>query len=196
MAGEFTNANQILVPSVTRAWLCPVGTEAPADATAPMPEGWYMTGLTTRDSLKFNGEPQFEQTRSAQTDHPTRIFQTEDAGTIEVDLQQWSAKNFRAAYGGGEVSTITPTGGGSGVKHYRFVPPRIGGRTEVGACIEVIDGGKHYRFMVPRSMQMEGVSLDLAKAKESLLPLRLAVLGGDETDAWYLLTDDPAFEDA
>ncbi|QOV40152.1 IPT/TIG domain-containing protein [Streptomyces ferrugineus] len=192
MAGETTNNNEILIPQLSRLWLAPVGTAAPADATVAMPAGWYTVGLFTEDSLKFNSEPNFEQVRSAQSSYPTRTFQTTDAATVEVDLQQWSGKNFRAVYGGGRITAVTPSGGGP--KHFKFAPPRIGGRTEIAGCIEIIDGGKHYRYVIPRTMQMEGVSKDLAKTKESVLPLRLAVQGGDDTDPWYVLTDDPAFQ--
>ncbi|MBV1940767.1 hypothetical protein KUF83_29990 [Streptomyces sp. BV286] len=193
MAGEITNATQIVVPARTRVWLAPVGTTAPADATAAMPAGWFSVGLTTEDSLKFNEEPSFEQVKSAQTDFPSRTFQTADSATIEVDLQQWSAQNFKAVFGGGEITEITPAAGGAGAKHYRFAPPRVGGRTEIAGVIEVIDGPKSYRYVVPRAMQMEGVQTDLQKAKEAVLPLRLAVQGGDDSDAWYLITNDPAF---
>jgi hypothetical protein len=193
MAGELANNNQIVVPSVTRVWLSEVGTPAPADATSPMPAGWRACGLTTEDSLKFNNEPNFEQVRSAQTPFPTRTFQTQDAATIEVDLQQWSGENFRAVYGGGTIAAVNVAGSPE-VTHYKFTPPRIGSRTEIAACIEVIDGGKHYRYVVPRAMQMEGVSKDLAKTNAAVLPLRLAVQGGDDTDAWYVLTNDPAFQ--
>jgi hypothetical protein len=196
MAGEITNATQIVVPARTRLWLAPVGTTAPTDAAIPMPAGWYSVGLTTEDSLKFNEEPQFEQVKSAQTDFPSRTFQTSDSATIEVDLQQWNAKNFKAVFGGGTITEITPGGEGTPPKHYKFTPPRIGGRSEVAAVIEVIDGAKLYRYIVPRAMQMEGVQTDLQKAKEAVLPLRLAVQGGDDADAWYLITNDPSFADA
>ncbi|MFM9697900.1 phage tail tube protein [Streptomyces europaeiscabiei] len=192
MAGESANNNEIVIPAITRIYLAPVGSQAPADATSPMPEALRNVGLTTEDSLKFNSEPNFEQVRSAQSSYPTRTFQTTDAATIEVDLQQWSGANFRAVYGGGEITEIT-VADQTGVKHYKFAPPKIGGRTEVMAVVEVVDGGKHYRYVFPRAMQMEGVSKDLAKTKEAVLPLRLAVQGGDELDAWYLITDDPAF---
>ncbi|MEW1677834.1 hypothetical protein AB0O47_32050 [Streptomyces noursei] len=197
MAGEISNAQQIVIPSRTRVWLAPVGTEAPTDATVTMPTGWFSVGLTSEDSLKFNEEPQFEQVRSAQSDFPSRTFQTSDSATVEVDLQQWSGANFKAVFGGGSISEITPTGGtGTPPKQYRFTPPRIGGRTEVAAVIEIIDGAKSYRYVMPRTMQMEGVSTDLQKSKEAVLPLRLAVQGGDEADAWYVLTNDPAFAPA
>ncbi|MCX4677606.1 hypothetical protein OG413_20250 [Streptomyces sp. NBC_01433] len=193
MAGESANNNEIVVPSLTRVWLGVVGTAAPADAAVAMPEGWRAVGLTTEDSLKFNNEPSFEQVRSAQSSYPTRTFQTQDASTIEVDLQQWSGENFRAVYGGGQIDEVTAA---DNKKHYKFTPPRIGSRTEIAACIEVIDGGKSYRYMVPRSMQMEGVNTELAKTKEAVLPLRLAVQGGDDSDAWYVITNDPAFAPA
>lgn len=199
MAGEITNSTQIVVPARTRLWLAPVGTDAPADATVKMPDGWYSVGLTTEDSLKFSEEPQFEQVKSAQTDFPSRTFQTSDSATIEVDLQQWNSKNFKAVFGGGTIAVITPTeagGGTTAAKHYKFTPPRIGGRSEVAAVIEVIDGAKVYRYMIPRAMQMEGVQTDLQKSKEAVLPLRLAVQGGDDADAWYLITNDPAFAEA
>ncbi|MEU1311060.1 hypothetical protein ABZ419_19520 [Streptomyces cinnamoneus] len=193
MAGETANNNEIVIPSLTRVWLAAVGTAAPADATVAMPAGWRAVGLTTEDSLKFNNEPNFETVRSAQSSYPTRTFQTQDASTIEVDLQQWSGENFRAVYGGGQIDTVTAA---DNKKHYKFTPPRIGSRTEIAACIEVIDGGKSYRYMVPRSMQMEGVNTELAKTKEAVLPLRLAVQGGDDSDAWYVITNDPSFAPA
>jgi hypothetical protein len=195
MAGESANNNEIVIPSITRIYLAPVGSTAPADATSPMPEALRNVGLTTEDSLKFNTEPNFEQVRSAQSSYPTRTFQTTDAATIEVDLQQWSGENFIAVYGGGEITTVTVTGPPAAT-HYKFAPPKIGSRTEVMAVVEVIDGGKHYRYVIPRCMQMEGVSKDLAKTKEAVLPLRLAVQGGDDLDAFYVLTDDPAFAPA
>jgi hypothetical protein len=192
MAGETTNATQIVVPARTQVWLAPVGTAAPADATEAMGAGWHSVGLTTEDSLKFNEEPQFETVKSAQSDYPSRTFQTSDSATIEVDLQQWNGDNFRAVFGGGTITSITPAGGGG--PHFKFTPPRVGGRSEIACVIEVTDGGKHYRYVVPRAMQMEGVQNELQKAKEAVLPLRLAVQGGDSTDPWYLLTDDPAFQ--
>ncbi|MFJ8301364.1 hypothetical protein ACIQ9R_36435 [Streptomyces sp. NPDC094447] len=193
MTVEITNATQLVTPARTRVWLAPVGTAAPADALVAMPSGWYSVGLTTPDSLKFSEEPQFEEIRSAQTDFPSRTIQTSDSATIEVDLQQWSGRNFKAVFGGGSIVEITPSGGTGTPKHYKFTPPRIGGRSEVAATIEVNDGEKAYRYVVPRAMQMEGVSTELQKGKEAVLPLRLAVQGGDDSDPWYLLTNDPAF---
>jgi hypothetical protein len=189
------DAAQTVIPTRTFVWLAPVGTAAPADATIALGTAWRSVGYTSEDSLKFNETPDIQTLKSGQSDFPIRYFQVGDAATIEVDLEQWSAANFQAVYGGGEITEIVVTGPPTAT-HYKFTPPRVGGRTEVAALIEVFDGGKHYRFMVPRCMQMDGVASDMSKGAASKLPLRLGVLGDDDTDPWYLITDDPAFADS
>lgn len=186
MATTGLDAQQAHIPARTFLYLAPVGTEAPADATVAMAAAWNNVGHTTPDSLKFTTEPEFEQEESAQSDHPIRRFQTKDNAAFEVALKQWNAANFKAAYGGGTVSKIGAT------NQYKFVPPRLGDRGEVAAVLETIDK-YHYRFVFPRVFQVEGVDLELFKAKGSNLPLKMGLLGGDGLDAWYMLTDDPAF---
>ncbi|MFD7830704.1 hypothetical protein [Streptomyces sp. MJM8645] len=192
-----SNAAETVVPGRLYLYLAPVGTVAPTDATVALAAGWRSVGHTTEDSLKFKEEPNFESMKSAQSDFAVRQFQTADAVTVEMDLLQWSAANFKAVYGGGKIAEIMPSGGlDKDARHYKFVPPRIGERIEIAALLEVLDGGKHYRFVFPRAMQLEGVANDLQKGSGSKLPLRLGLLGGDDTDAWYMLTDDPAFKES
>lgn len=182
------NPAEIVVPGRTYVYLAPVGSTVPTDPVTAPTAPWVNVGLTTPDSLAFNTEPEFEEVQSAQSDYPTRRFQTSDAAAIEVDLQQWNAHNFMAVYGGGTITEVA----GPPV-HYKFTPPKVGERQETAGIVDVIDGTKHYRFVFPRCMQIEGVENQLQRTQEGRLPLRLAVLGGDETDPWYLLTDDPAF---
>lgn len=177
---------RIVVPGRTRVYLAQVGTTAPANSTAALAAGWTEVGLTTADSLSFATEPEFEEVTSAQSDFPTRRFQTSDGATVSVDLQEWSKDNFIYAFGGGTVTQVS-------AGQYKFVPPSLGSRSEFAAIIEIIDGAKHYRYVFPRVMQVEGVEQELQKGQEARLPLRLAVLGSDGVDAFYLLTDDPAF---
>mgnify|MGYP001221570427 FL=1 len=180
------NASNIFVAQMARVWLAPVGTSAPTGPTGVMPDGWREVGLFTPDSLSWATDPSFEEVRSHQSNFPTRRFQTEDAATAEVDLQEWTADNFKAVYGGGTVSQVS-----AGV--FRDAPPAIGGRSEVAACIELIDGPRAYRRMVPRCEQAEGVEQTFERTSESTLPLRLSILGSDIGDPWYDLTNDPAF---
>jgi hypothetical protein len=183
-----TNKARILVAQMARVWLAPVGTAAPADATVPMAAAWKDVGLFTPDSLRFSTSPNFEVVNSHQSNFATRRIQTTDEATMQVDLQEWSLSNFQAVYGGGTIASIvgTPT-------QYRFAPPSIGARTQVSCVIEIIDGSRHFRRVIPCAEQSEGAELDLSKGSAATLPLRLTVIGSDLGDAWYDLTDDPAF---
>lgn len=169
-----------------KVYLAPVGTVAPVDATTAPGAGWIDVGYTTPDSLSFSTDPQFEEIQTAQSDFPVRRFQTSDSASLNVDLLEWSGANFKAVYGGGTVSSPA-------VGVYKFVPPRIGDRTETAAMIDVNDGTKKYRYIFPRVIQVEGVENQLSKGAQSTLPLRLSVLGADATDAWYMLSSDAAF---
>lgn len=191
------NANNIVVAQMARVYLAPVGTAAPAGPVVVMPDEWREVGLFTPDSLSWATDPSFEEVRSHQSNYPTRRFQTEDAASAEVDLQEWTAENFKAVYGGGTVVEVAEAVGPPAIPlHYRYSPPTIGGRETVAACIEIVDGNKHYRRLIPRCEQSEGVEQSFERTSESTLPLRLSVLGSDIGDPWYDLTDDPAFAPA
>lgn len=185
------NKARIRVAQMARVYLAPVGTVAPADATTAMDPAWAEVGYFTPDSLQWATSPSFQEVKSHQSNYPTRRFQDADAATLQVDLQEWSAANFMSVYGGGAVTPITGT-----PTQYKFSPPQIGGREQVAAVVEIIDGDIHFRKVIPCAEQTEGVSTTYERAKEALLPLRLAVLGSDLGDPWYDLTDDPAFAPA
>jgi hypothetical protein len=182
-----TDPQRIVVPATTRVWLADVGETAPTDADTPMSGNWVDVGLTTQDSLAFETSPEFVDVNSAQSDFPTRTFQSKESATIQVDLQEWSAFNFQAAYGGGEVTEPS-----SGV--FKFEPPLLGARDEKACVIEVIDGDKNYRYIIPRVLQKEGVQQPLNKGSEAKLPLKFTILGGDVSAPWYLLSNDPSFD--
>lgn len=180
------DASEIFSAQRANIYLGEVGVAAPTDVETALDPGWVHVGLTSPDSLSISTEPEFEEVRSHQSDYETRRIQSTDSAAVGVDLQQWNSENFKSVFGGGEVTEVT-----SGV--YKYTPPAIGARTEKAALIEVIDGTKTYRWVFPRTMQIEGVELELQKGQNANLALRLAVLGGDGVDPWYLLTDDPSF---
>jgi len=190
------NASNIVVAQMARVYLAAVGTAAPSGPVGVMPTGWREVGLFTPDSLSWSTDPSFEEVRSHQSNYPTRRFQTEDAATVEVDLQEWTGDNFKAVYGGGTVVEVPAATDPVVPLHYRYSPPAVGGRTTVAAVVEIIDGNKHYRRIIPRCEQSEGVEQSFERTSESTLPLRLSVLGSDLGDPWYDLTDDPAFAPA
>lgn len=188
------DSTQLLVPARTYAYLAEPGTPAPADASATLDPGWINVGHTTPDSMSFATSPEFDEVSSAQSDFPVRRFQTSESGSVSVDLLQWSDVNFQSAYGGGVVTSLTVATGAA--PQYKFVPPKIGDRKEKSLLLEVIDGTKRYRYVFPRTFQNEGIENSLSKGAAATLALRMAILGSDVADAWYLLTNDPAFNPA
>lgn len=193
-----TDPTRIVVAQMARVYLAPVGTAAPTDSAAALSAPWKEVGLFTPDSLNFATDPNFEQVDSHQSNYPTRRMQTTDGATLSVDLQEWSAASFAAVFGGGVVTVVTPPQAGppAVAGEYKWEPPAIGGRATVAALAEVVDGTKRYRFVIPRCMQTEGASVDMQKAKESVLPLRLGVLGSDVGSPWYLLTNADGYASA
>lgn len=189
------DAARILVPQMARLYLAPVGTPAPDGPTVAMTTPWKDVGFFAPDSLQFATDPSFEEVRSHQSNYPTRRWQTQDAATLQCNLQEWSAEGFKSVYGGGTVTEVTVTGPPA-TTYYKFSPPAIGGRSQISACIEIIDGNKHYRRIIPKSEQSEGVELGYDKTSETTLALRLTILGSDVGDPWYEMTDDPAFATA
>ncbi len=181
-----TDKTRITVPGRAHIYLSVVGTTAPINSTAALDPGFVEVGLTTPDSLTFAGNPTFGTVTSHQSDYVTRVFQQSDEARVTVDLQEFSGDNLLNVFGGGEITTLT-TG------QYKFVPPTVGGRTNVACIAEAIDGAKHYRFVIPICFQDAGVTMKLAKTSEVTLPLNLLVLGSDDVDPWYLLTNDPSF---
>jgi hypothetical protein len=184
---------RILVPQKALVYLAPVGTIAPAGPTVAMPSGWTDVGLFTPDSLSWTTDPSFEEVRSHQSNYPTRRFQTTDAATLEVDLQEWSSSNFRAVFGGGTFTQVAEDTQANTPAYFRFSPPAIGARDTVAACVEIQDDTKIYRRIIPRAQQVAGVTQTLSRTAASTLPLRLSVLGGDVGDPWYDMSTDDAF---
>jgi hypothetical protein len=182
--------NEIVQAARIRLYLGIVGVAMPSNLTTPG-AGFFDVGLTNPESCRFRVSPSFERVMAHQSDFPVKIIETPGAGGIDVDLLQWNANNFRSVFGGGRVERVT----GSETL-YRFVPARLGGRGEVSAVLDVIYGAKTYRFLSPRLFNEAETELELNQSPEAKLPLRLSILGGDDVDAWSMITNDPAFEPA
>lgn len=177
-----TDATRITIAQMARVYLAPTGSIAPADESVSLDAAWREVGLFTPDSLRFTDDPAFEAVNSHQSAYPTRRFQTASAASFQVDLQEFSGKNMLGAFGGGSLTQVS-----SG--HYKFVPPVVGGRTEVACILDVTDGTRKFRLVVPRSEATETVQFDMRRTNETTLPLRLAVVGSDVGDPWYFLTN-------
>jgi hypothetical protein len=177
-----TDPTRLTVAQQARVYLAPTGTLAPADESAALDPAWREVGLFTPDSLRFTDDPNFESVTSHQSSYPTRRFQTTDAATVQVDLQEFSGKNMIAVMGGGVITQVS-TG------HYKYSPPAVGGRSQVAAIVQIEDGSRRFRIVIPVAIDDQQVQFDLRKANETTLPLRLTVIGSDVGDPWYMLTN-------
>ena len=182
---------QILNPARARVYFNDVGGTAPTTSTEALDPTWINVGLTTPDSLSFTTEPEFQPINSHQSDYEVARIQTGDSAAVSVDLQEWNTDNLVFVFGGGTVTEPDET---TSPGEYKFTPPKLGARQEKSAIVEVINGTKTYRWVFPRVMQIEGVSSEFQKGQEARLPLRLAVLGDDASDPWYMLTNDANFQ--
>ncbi|XTZ13929.1 hypothetical protein ACQSSU_20745 [Micromonospora echinospora] len=183
-----TQPSQLVQAKTVRLYLGVVGSTLPTGLAVPG-TGFWNVGLTNPESCRFRVTPEFERVFAHQSNYPVKILQTSDAAGIDVDLLQWNEKNFRSVFGGG---TITEVAGSPNL--YKYVPPSFGVRDELAAILDVLDGAKHYRFIATRTFNESEVELELNKNPEAKLPLRLSILGGDEVDAWHMVTNDTAFE--
>ncbi|MBM0201919.1 hypothetical protein JNW90_01450 [Micromonospora sp. STR1s_5] len=183
-----TSPNNIVQAKRVKLWLGPTGSTVPTGLEAPT-GGILPVGLTNPESCRFRTSPEFEPVNAHQSDFPVKILQTGDAAGMDVDLLEWTGANFKSVYGGGAISAVS----GGPPNLYKFTPPGFGDRDEVLAILDVFDGAKTYRFIAPRVFNQSEVELELNKTPETKLPLRLTILGGDDVDAWYMLTNDASF---
>jgi hypothetical protein len=181
-----TTPGNIFVPGITRVYMGEVGTPAPTSLTV-FDAGMIEVGLFTRDSLKFKTEPDTGKIKSAQTSYTTRTTENGIEAMLEVDLQEWSGPNFQRVYGGGLVTETAPA---SGI--WKFTPPAVGGRQEKMTVVQCTDGDKIAVLVIPRTIQTEGVEHDLGNGAESVLPMRLEILGDGTTDPFYWLSNHTA----
>ncbi|WP_431976085.1 hypothetical protein [Micromonospora haikouensis] len=183
-----TQPNQLVQAKTVALHLGVVGSTLPTGLAAPG-TGFFNVGLTNPESCRFRVSPEFEKVMAHQSNYPVKVIQTSDAAGIDIDLMQWNGDNIKAVFGGGTITTVagSPT-------LYKYVPPSFGDRAELIAILDVMDGAKTYRFTAGRVFNESEVELELNKSPEAKLPLRLSILGGDAEDAWFLTTNDPAFE--
>lgn len=186
------NNAAILVPSMARVWLAPLGTVAPADPVSTMPDGWKDVGFFDPASLQWQDNPSFQTVTSHQSRYPTRRFSDSDAATVTVTLQEWSGTNILTVYGGGTI-TVMHGSAPAPVTWYQYQPPTDGNIPQTSCCIEIIDGTKHYRRVIPVTEPDSGATVTYHRTDASTLPLSLSVVYSGSGLPWTELSDDPAW---
>lgn len=181
--------DQITVGANGTVRVAPVGTTEPADISASYDAAWVDLGYTTEDGVTFKDAKTQEPIKVWQSFYPVRRIITERDFTAVFSLQQFAGAQVEFAFGGGEVTEDSPG-------KFRFTPPDPSVIDERAMAVDWTDGEKNYRLIMPRGMVTEAVETKVVRTTNQELPITFSVNGSEDTDPWYLLTDDPAYAEA
>jgi hypothetical protein len=180
-------ASEVVVASGGKVYIAPVGTAEPNSAVDTLNAAYKDLGFVSEDGISASFGVTVEDVNAFQSLLPIRRVVTGRTADISFTCRQWNADTFSLALGGG---SFQESGG-----NYLFFPPENNDAlAENAVIIEWNDGSKHYRLVIRRAVVVEGVETTIVRNAAADLPISLSVLGSDSTDAWYLITDDDAFD--
>lgn len=181
-----TNASEVVVGSGGRIYIAPVGTAAPTTSVSALDSDYRDLGFISEDGISATFGVSVEDINSFQSLLPIRRVVTGRSTDLSFTLRQWNVDTFSFALGGGSVEA-----NGS---EYTFYPPANGDALQESAVVvEWADGDKHYRLFIAKAVVTDAVETSITRNAAADLPISLSVLGSENDDAWYLLTDDDAF---
>lgn len=187
MAGGGNIATEVMVAPSGTISIAPVGTAAPADEVAALSASYTDLGYTTEDGVTFRYNEDKGEVRAWQSGFRVRSIVNNRDAELEFVLEQWDKETVKLAFGGGTWSTVT-------AGHFKYVPPGISDAIyQRELVVSWVDGAKHYRLVVPKFEISDQIETQMQRGQQSNLPLTGKVIGADVGDAWYLLSDDPAF---
>lgn len=179
--------DEIVVAPGGTIYVAPVGTALPVEEDDALNAAFVELGYVSDDGVQFRDGTTKEKIPVWQSFYPARTLVTEKETQLEFALRQWNRDTVKLAFGGGEVSIVT-----SG--HFRYTPPGPDDAPDERALVVGwSDGDRDYRIVVPKVTVADPVETQLVRTKAADLPLTLDVLGTEDADPWYLLTNDTAF---
>lgn len=185
MAGKDTN--EIVVAANGSIYVAPVGSTEPADILEALDAAFIDLGYVGEDGVTFTDGKTVEPVNVWQLFYSARNIVTEKVSSAAFNLHQWADDTVQFAFGGG---TVVQDQAGA----YTYTPPSPETIDERAMIIEWVDGSKNYRIIIPRGMITDDVETNLVRTGAAGLPITFGILGQAGTDAWYLQTDDPAFQ--
>jgi hypothetical protein len=181
------NASEVVVGSGGKVYIAPVGTPEPNTPTEALNAAFKDLGYISEDGVSASFGVTVEDINAFQSLLPIRRVVTGRTADLSFTCRQWNADTFALALGGG---SFDETGG-----NYIFYPPANNDAlAEWAVIIEWNDGSKNYRLIVRRAVVTDSVETQIVRNAAADLPITLSVLGSENTDAWYLFTDDNAFD--
>lgn len=186
------DTTELVVASGGDIFVAPVGATIPADPNGVVTSEWVQLGLIDDDGAKFTRQVTLQEFKAWQRRLPVRRDVNEEEMTATFSLEQWNAENFAFAFGGGEVTEVTP-----GIYRYEF-PSGDDALDEKALMIRWNDGTRNYQIAFERGNVTEQVEVALKRSDLAQLPIGYKALAapGDDSIGVTFLTDDPAFTPA
>lgn len=185
------NPGQIVVGSGGAIYIAQIGSGAPLPAGVNQPltgAGYSEMGFISEEGISASFGVEVADIAAFQSLLPVRRVVTARNTEVSFTLRQWNVATFAVALGGGTYD-LTSTG------DYSFTPPANDAPLqELIAVIEWSDGSRKYRLVIPRAVVVEDVETTIVRDAAADLPVTLSVLGNDQGDSWYLVTNDEAFD--
>lgn len=181
------DAGQIVVASGGKVYVAPVGTTEPNTPTEALNAAYKDLGYISEEGITAAFGISISDINAWQSQLPVRKVVTGRTADISFTMREWSADTFSLALGGGTFDV-------SGTDYLFYPPANDATLAENAVVIEWNDGTKNYRLIVRKAIVADSVETQLVRNAAADLPVSLSVMGSDSTDAWYLLTDDAAFD--
>lgn len=182
------DTDEIVVGANGTVRVAPVGSTEPADIGESWDAAWVDLGYINEDGLTVKDAKSINDVKVWQLFYPARRIITERDFTVAFAMRQFSGLQVELAFGGGTVTAES--------EGFRFTPPDPDVIDERALGLEWLDGDKTFRLIIPRGLVTEDVETKLVRTDPADLPITFGVIGSEDSDPWYLLTDDPTFAEA
>lgn len=185
-----SNAKEIRVAGSGRILVAPLGTAAPADATAAWGAEWKDLGYTTTDGVKVTKKDKIDPIDTWQSVSPARFVYSDRDLTFKFQMLQLNEDTLPFFFGGGAVS---PTAAGSGMFKYEMAAEPVYDERMLG--IEFTDGTEvKYRLVVGRGQVTETDEIALVRTAPLKLGVTFTALAvEDKAPLVTFLMKDPAY---
>lgn len=181
-------SDEILVGGATDVFTAPVGTAFPTTITTATDNfpGFNHLGYTTEDGVKPTLARNVNDVRASQSFYPVRRVVASIDIQVEFALEQWNSETLLLALGGGTITEPTNN-------IFKYTPADESHIDEHALLLRTVDGDKIYLWGFTRTQNSRNFESSLVRTAEALLPIGMTVLDPGSSDAFFMLTNDPAF---
>ncbi len=180
-------ATEVRIGADAQLYVAPVSTTEPANVSSSLNGAFSSAlGYVSEDGVAITDGKTITPIGAMQSFYAVRQLVTGKEFSVAFTMLQTNRDTFEVAFGGGTWTD-------QGTSKTKFSPPDPSVIAEYVLVFDWQDGDISNRLVVPRTSNISPVTMTLARASAASLPVTLSLLAPNEgSDAWYVLTDDPA----